>query len=379
MAKQLLISIDPGFDSVKVIANGHHFKFPFSAIETDERLMSDYGDQREFILYKDRSGATWRVGQFARGLLFGAKAHTREDPFDGFYTEERFISAEFTVGLRSAIAKAINIAGFFSDLKDLEISVIVALPHAIRTKYASTVSGLIAGEHNYYMTFGKGREKPYHFTVKESHVFTVSQTIAAILGETSDDAGYINEEKFFYLSNGPTLVIDGGYYTVGLVPVSRGGSVDDSQSESDTRHAMKNVNMAVAMEISEKRPDVKHYNVEYLLSQGEPLLRSFNQTSGLVETIDLAAIRQEKAHEVCHDLIQHLNEKFDNLLDFKYILVTGGTGACFFDQLKKFYIKTGLVDDDHILLTSPIISGTTLPIEYAISVGAYKGLCGKSG
>lgn len=42
MSKQLLIAIDPGFDSMKVIANGIHFKFPFSAVETDERKMSDY-------------------------------------------------------------------------------------------------------------------------------------------------------------------------------------------------------------------------------------------------------------------------------------------------------------------------------------------------
>ena len=37
MSKKLLIAIDPGFDAMKVIANGIHFKFPFSAVETDER------------------------------------------------------------------------------------------------------------------------------------------------------------------------------------------------------------------------------------------------------------------------------------------------------------------------------------------------------
>ena len=41
MSKQLLIAIDPGFDSMKVLANGIHFKFPFCAVETDERKMSD--------------------------------------------------------------------------------------------------------------------------------------------------------------------------------------------------------------------------------------------------------------------------------------------------------------------------------------------------
>lgn len=377
MAKQLLISIDPGFDSMKVIANGQHFKFPFVARETDERQLSDYGDRQGFILYKDETGATWRVGQFARAILFGEKGKQENDPMQGFYTEERFISAEFTAGLRSAIAKAITLSGLYDRQADLDIRLIVALPHGVRTKYASTVIGLAAGEHSYYMTFNADAEKRFHFTIEESNIYTVSQTIAAILGETSDDRGYINQKKYHYLCNGPTLVIDGGYYTTGIVPVSRGGSVDDAHAESDVLHAMKNVNLAVAQEISEKRPDIKHYNVEYLLSQGEPTLRSLNRETGMVETTDLAAIRERKMRDICDDFIKYLDQKFDNLLDFRYILVTGGTGASFFNQMLKHYKKTGLMDDEHMLLTTPTLNGESLPIEFAITTGAYKGLCGK--
>lgn len=206
---------------------------------------------------------------------------------------------------------------------------------------------------------------------------TVSQTIAAILGETSDDNGYINEEKYFYLSNGPTLVIDGGYYTVGLVPVSRGGSVDDGRAESDTSHAMKNVNLAIAKEIAEVRPDIKHYAVEYLLSQGEGGIRYMDKAQGKVITIDLASIREKKLRSVCDSFIHYLNEKYDDLLDFRYILVTGGTGACFFAQLLEYYKGTGLMDEEHMLLTTPDIGGEILPIEFSIAAGAYKGLCGK--
>lgn len=376
MSKQLLIAIDPGFDSMKVIANGQHFKFPFSAVETDERKMSDYGGRRGFILYKDASGATWRVGQYARSLMFENK-NQQEDPLRNFYTEERFISAEATVGILSAIAKAINLTGLYDEQKDLDIRLIVALPHAVRNKYASTIVGLVSGEQRYYMTFEDDAERLYHFTIKESNVMTVSQTIAAILGETSDDNGYINEEKYFYLSNGPTLVIDGGYYTVGLVPVSRGGSVDDDRAESDTSHAMKNVNLAIAKEIAEVRPDIKHYAVEYLLSQGEGGIRYMDKEQGKVVTIDLASIREKKLRTICDSFIHYLNEKYDDLLDFRYILVTGGTGACFFSQLLDYYKGTGLMDEEHMLLTTPTIGSETLPIEFSIAAGAYKGLRGK--
>lgn len=377
MSKQLLIAIDPGFDSMKVIANGIYFKFPFSAVETDERKMSDYGGLQGFIRYKDSSGATWRVGQYARSLMFENKDAQSEDPLRGFYTEERFISSEAAVGILSAIAKAIELTGLYNEQRDLDIRLIVALPHAVRNKYASSIVGLVAGAQKYYMTFDDGEERLFQFTINEHNVMTISQTIAAILGETSDDNGYIDEKKYIYLSNGPTLVIDGGYYTVGLVPVSRGGSVDDARAESDTNHAMKNVNLAVAKEIAEARPDIKHYTVEYLLSQGESRVRYMDKEAGKVVNIDLAPIREQKIQAVCGSFIRYLNKKYDDLLDFRYILVTGGTGASFFPQLLDYYKNTGLMDDEHMLLTAPAINGEALPIEFSIAAGAYKGLRGK--
>lgn len=377
MPKQLFIAIDPGFDSMKVIANGTYFKFPFNAIETDERKMSDYGTRQGFILYKDESGATWRVGQYARGLIYDNKTQaTQDEQLQNFYTEERFVSAEMTVGIRSALAKAISETGLYDEQRNLDIFLIIALPHAIRTKYMATVVGLLAGEHTFYMTFGNGNERRFRFSIKESHIFTVSQTIAAILGETSDDEGCINEEKFFYLSNGPTLVIDGGYYTVGLVPISRGGSVDDSRAESDTNHAMKNVNIAISQAISKYRTDIMHYSVEYLLAQGETSLRHIKD--GAVVTVDLSELRREKINEICQDFIRYINKKYNNLLDFRYVLVTGGTGASYYKQLLDYYKNLGLMDEHSMMLTSPSIHGTQLPIEFSIAVGAYKGLCGKT-
>lgn len=378
MSKKLLIAIDPGFDAMKVIANGIHFKFPFSAVETDERKMSDYGGRKEFILYKDRSGATWRVGQYARTLMYENKSQ-QDDPTAKLYTEERFISPEATVGILSAIAKAIDLTGLYNEQADLDIRLIVALPHSVRNKYAPTVAGLVSGAQRFYMTFDDGEEKEYRFNIVEQNVLTVSQTIAAILGETSDDNGYIDESKYHYLANGPTLVVDGGYYTMGLVPVSRGGSVDDDHAESNTNYAMKNVNLGVAKEIADTRPDIKHYSVEYLLSQGESEIRYMDKGQNKVVSIDLSVIREKKLQNVCNNFIRYLNKKYNDLIDFRYVLVTGGTGATFFSQLLAYYKGTGVMDEAHMLLTHPVLSGNELPIEFSVVTGAYKGLRGKLG
>lgn len=368
MSNCLHIAIDPGFDSMKVVANGKVFKFPFNAVETDERKISDYGLRDDFILYKDETGTTYRVGAYARELIFEGS----EQGIESFYTEQRFISREFVVGVRTAIAMAIDKLGLSMD--GLEVKIIVALPHACRVAYASTIVGSLVGEHRFEAQFGKNTRKEFCFTVGDENVHTVSQTIAAILGESSDSKGRIDEDKFKYLSDGPTLVLDGGYYTFGFVSVNRGGSVDDDKAESDTRHAMKNVYMAVAEAIADKRPDIKHYMMEHLIGQGGIVKYIDN---GKAATIDLKAIKAEKVKEICQSMIEYLNGKYNHLLDYNYVVVTGGTGAQFFKQMLAYYEKAGIMDKDHMILTSAELDGKRHPIEYSIAIGAYKGLLGQ--
>lgn len=370
MPNCLHIAIDPGFDSMKVVANGLIFKFPFNAVETDERKISDFGIRDDFIFYKDETGTTYRVGAYARELVFEGS----QEGMDAFYTEQRFISREFVVGVRTAIAMAIDKLGLSMD--GLIVKVIVALPHSCRVAYASTIIGSLVGDHQFDAQFGKEARKGFRFIVKEGDVHTVSQTIAAILGESSDSQGRINEDKFKYLSDGPTLVLDGGYYTFGFVSVNRGGSVDDDKAESDTKHAMKNVYMAVAEAIADRRPDIKHYMMEHLIEQGGLLKYMDN---GKAAVIDLKALKAEKIKETCQSLIEYLDSKYKYLLDYNYVVVTGGTGAQFFKQMLKHYEDAGVMDKEHMILTSAELNGKVNPIEYSIAIGAYKGLLGQEG
>ena len=97
---------------------------------------------------------------------------------------------------------------------------------------------------------------------------------------------------------------------------------------------------------------------------------------GKAATIDLVQSREEKIQEVCSSLIEHLNEKYNNLLDFNYVLVAGGTGAAFYQQLFDYYTSTGISDAEHFLLASSELMGQKYSIEYSIAIGAYKGLMG---
>lgn len=371
----LTIAIDPGFDSIKVMANGVAFKIPFNVVETDERKRSDYAINDKFLLYRSTTSTSYRVGESAREIVSMSKGNGAiADSMDGFYTEKRFTSEEFSVGLDTAIALAIEKVNAYDRLHLMEIHVIVALPHSCREQFSGTIVGILAGTHKFTLRQGKSEDKSYDFTIKSQNVNTISQTIAAILGETSDDAGYEDEAKACYLTEGPTLVLDGGYYTFGMVAVLGGGSVDDEMTDSDTKHAMKNVNIAVADAIAPYRPDIQHYAMEYMLNKDGGKVQYLED--GKAKTLDLKSIKEEKIREVSASLVELLNKKYNNLLDFKYVIVTGGTGASFFKHLLKYYKGTGLFDCNHFLLTSSTFGGQQHDIEFAIAIGAYKGLMG---
>ena len=54
----LCIAVDPGFDAMKVVANGIPFKFAFNVVETDERKRTDYHLRPDFMLLRDEQDST---------------------------------------------------------------------------------------------------------------------------------------------------------------------------------------------------------------------------------------------------------------------------------------------------------------------------------
>ena len=59
------------------------------------------------------------------------------------------------------------------------------------------------------------------------------------------------------------------------------------------------------------------------------------------------------------------------------ILVTGGTGSVFFDQMRDYYTSANILDNSSFLLASSTLGGKEYSIEYAVAIGSYKGLKGK--
>lgn len=381
--KELVISLDPGFDSMKVIVNGLEFKFPFNIVPISYDQTTDLFTVTEdyYVIQDVVSSKLYQVGQYAREKLY-TNRKTDEDfaqEIESFYTDKRFVSPTFIYVIRTAINIAIskflaveeNRDLNLEDIKEMNITIGIALPHTLREQYATTIKEIVAGTHVSKMTMGRLKEIQFEYTIPKENIFVFSQTLSAIIQETTNDEGTTNKQKYQKLSTfGPTLIIDAGYYTVGIMSVLK-GEVDSLTADSNTKYAMKNVNQRTAQDI----PTIKDYMVEHLCQQDDGMVRVFDKTLKKGVTYNVPQVRAAKLTEVCNELIDHLDEKFDYLQPIKHILVTGGTGAAYYDQIKNEYVtEREMFDAEDVMLIEPTLFGHKKSPEYGIAVGCYKGL-----
>ncbi|WP_147566653.1 hypothetical protein [Clostridium tyrobutyricum] len=388
MEKEIFITVDPGYDSIKLILESEKhtvsLKIPFNVEETDERKYNDTWVKDTFLVYRSKNLLTYRVGEYARELVFENKKNDSiKTRMPEFYSEKRFLNDDFIIGVRSAIAKALlkyesEVPEFeISNLSEYKMYLMLALPHATQDEFADPVANKFKGKNEFDIKIGKSEYVSISFKIDRENIYTVSQTIAAIIGQTSDDEGNLNQETLDLLLKGPTLVIDAGYYTTGLVVISDGGSVDNKLSESDTNHAMRNVNIKVSEAIKDKRPDIEFYVVEYLCNKNDGIVK-FKNGENKTETFNIKEIKEEKIKELCAEFIEYLNSKYNNLLDFNYVVIDGGTGSQYFPILRKHYVEENeTFKENQLILASSTINGQRLSIEYSIAVGAHKALKGK--
>lgn len=374
--KKLSIGIDPGFDSVKITIENVLFKFPFNAIQTDESKFIKHAVNNNLYIYRNNEMRTWRVGEYARQYIYETKDKAEiMQEMKSFYSKDRFTKPEFKITLETAIVLALmkyqeaNPEFSLEKLNEYEIVSIIALPHAIADEYRSIIIDALAGEHNFELKIGNNDYKRFKFNLEEKNIGTISQTLSALISITTNDEGYELEEHQNILK-GPSLIIDGGYYTVGIVQINEGDILPDL-TESNTNFAMQNVYERIEKALAGKRSDIRSYNIEYLLKKYDGVLK-YKTPENKVEVLDLKELRKEKIKEVCEMFTQYLNDKFDNLLDVKYLVLTGGTGAEFYEYIKDYYTKNGTLEENNILLTEGVINNKPWSCEYAISVGAYK-------
>lgn len=388
--KILKVAIDPGFGDFKVVVNDLMFTFPRAVTETTN-AQSYIGDRnKNFYSIKLLDGKEHLVGEFAEKELSERSEQTKRILFDNVESSyERFKSENFKISVMAAIGigiakyavacrknniiPAVEVHNGEVDLREWELYVAIALPHEAVDEYRANVVSLIARSEEFSVCTNDGEFK-LRVNVKPENFIVMSQARAALIGYVTDDNGKdaINGAEL------PALVVDGGYRTVGIFKFNENKRVVDSESASNCDYAMYNINSKFVKRLKEYgRISVEEFNVEQkfkaLINEGKQMVAiNGDGDSVVIPPEEIKKIKAEETLGTFEELVEFLNDKFDQLIDINSIILTGGTGAVYYKMMADYCAKKRAHIQVH--LTQYKYRGLEIEPQFAICIGLYKSL-----
>ena len=286
----LVIAVDEGFNSGKIVINGLIFEIPTEMLKTDGE--SKYiGDRKgkNYIGVKIQN-TNYIVGSDARILLTDNKTKqenvatfAERESFD-FLTSlkgERFLTTCIGIALikyseycneknltpKLDFSNAVTQEGknarrlTINEGSQWNIWLIVGYPHEYVEKITREMKPRIAGRKQLEI---ENNNKTYEldFLIKATNIMSYSQAQAAFMGCATDDQGnWLKAQKgdspFSHL---PCLVYDGGQKTAGIYEIDETKQI--RHQESNTDFAMNNIYAAVVEEIkAQGRDDIYINNI----------------------------------------------------------------------------------------------------------------------
>lgn len=347
------IAIDVGYSAVKLFSPNTVARFPSYAKRVDSDFQYAGETPRTSILYKDLvTGEMWVVGEKAQDLM---SVTDTTDSEASLYGRSRYDSDIFRIVTRVGLGIGM-ISNEFGSVEDDRIVVQTGLPE----KYMGDEAELkesISGHHEFAIKIGSDDWQKFNFSLETSDIYVMSQPKGTLFSVCIDKNGHFHRNAAKYLSSS-VIVFDPGFGTLDIFPILS-GVVGHGETYQDL--GMKRILQETTKLIKKEFDvDVPVPAMQKYLSTGT--VRYVNKfTSKEYAFGDLLGDATER---ICEEAILRMAGAL-NLGDYNYMIVTGGTGAAWFNQIK---------DKFKDFTTLEIIQGNQndeLPFVYSNARGYY--------
>lgn len=324
-----VIAVDLGYSAVKLFSPNWIARFPNYARRVDDEFQFISAPPEETILYKDLdTNEVWIVGKVAQDLI---KAGDTTDSESSLYGRERYYNPMFLVTARAALGIGLmeNEYGKISNNDRLIIQ--TGLPE----RYMSDKEDLIdvlATTHHFAIKLAKSDWIEFNFYVDEKDIDVMSQPKGALFSVITNENGKFTADAKDFLAS-DVLVFDPGFGTLDLFSIRAGGVVEKDAGATYDDLGMKRVFQETAKAIKNDY----HVDLEVAAMQKnmETGLVRYSRRKGLdFVTKDYSFDEQLRnaSIKVCNEALERVANTV-NLTNYKYMIVTGGTGACWFNEI----------------------------------------------
>lgn len=353
------IALDIGYSAVKGFSPNKVFCFPAYAKKVSTAPSLGNANETDIIYTDNKTGDIWMVGEAGQKLM-DSKANQSI-----LYGRNRYFAPLFRV--ISAVGLGIGLAGNeYGNYEGKRLVVQTGLPPAYIKSDTELLKEALAGEYDFTLKVGNNKPLIFKFILRKEDIFVMPQPMGTLFSiATAANGSQIMEAKKYFNSN--LLIFDPGFGTLDIFNI-RNRYIESYETYDDL--GMKEVFERTVEKIYKKyQTEVSVSSLQNYLNTGE--ITVFDREKRKTETKSFANILQEENRAVCSEALKRIDTLYDNLVEYKYLVVTGGTGVAWLPFIKEYYGE---------MSTLNIISGNqndTLSSVFANVRGYYMYLFGK--
>lgn len=320
-------AIDIGYSGVKCYTDDSHSCFPSIAIPIDKLEFTGNANQSD-IFYRDEKG-TWAVGSIA---VNGMSIRNTNESEKTLYSRSRYDSELFKIIYRVGIGICLMNEPGIQNSEVRPIILQTGLPPAYLKSDKQDVVRVLSGLHLFEIKMGNSEWKEIYFELSPEQIKVMAQPLGSLYSAAFDNnCRMIPGAKQYFTSS--LLVLDPGFGTCDTYAV-RNRTIDSFES-FDTL-GMRAVYKLLSDKIYQLYgEDIPVPAISKILLAGE------------ISVLDKATVRtishpvhellKECSDEICQKAIQRIQSTYDYLREYRYLLITGGTGEAWMDKIRQHF------------------------------------------
>ncbi len=351
-----IIALDGGYSALKGVSPERTFIFPAYAKKIDRELERVGGkvDSLDIQFRNNATGEIWLVGQAAQNFMNSKDLEATTDA--SIYTRYRYTSDIYKVIMATGLCIGCIGAG------DNEIYLQTGLPATYKDADEGKIVASLAGNYNVSLKFGSTEWIDFNFTLPTDHIFVMEQPQGTLCACAYEADGKLSPRGVDILKSN-SIIHDVGFGTEDNFAI-KSGYKDNHQTYSDT--GMRSVFEETLKAVKKTKPfiETKIFELQNFLTTG--VLQAFNVDTFSQEQVDFSETLFEKNSQLCDKSIRRLMQDYDNLLGYKYLIITGGTGECRYEQISQM-----LAGIPSLTVLPGNLNAPDLPFSFSNVIGYY--------
>lgn len=318
--KDYIVALDAGYSSMKVFYEGGYFCFPSYARKLEDVLTIS---SKEDILYRDSTGELFVVGRTAQDMI---SSNDTNDTDGELFSRKRYNNKIFKILCNTAIGMAL-----LSKKDERKIIVQTGLPTSYVKGDSVAFKNALCKAASFELKIGNREWQHIDFSIEADNVFIMAQPVGSYYSVLIKSNGkYVSNSKDYLFNN--TLVMDIGFGTFDLYGTkSRSVACEESIDDLGMREVLKHTSKKIFDELNE---DIRVQALQKNLETG--VVTCVNEEEMKTEDRELSPLLEASNNEVFKDAITRTREITNTFRDYKYLIVGGGTGEAWFENIKQY-------------------------------------------